>query len=266
METDISSRIIERAIKMGASVAGIANVHALKRSPSHCVFGKLERYKGVGTEVSGKVKAGEVYWPEFAESAVVIGVEHPVNKPELDWWQEGLQGGTDGNGLLIDINSRLSDWLEEKLGFKSLRLPYHVENGGIFLKDAGVMAGLGCIGKNNLFVTPDYGPRIRLRAMLLDVQLPATGVLEFDPCDRCAMPCRTACPQAAFQKKIYRKAELGIDELPGRSGVYSRHLCNLQMEIDTRSSDKIKIIEPNIPGKIIKYCRRCEFACPVGKV
>ena len=105
MEKDINSRIVDQAKKMGASVAGIANVDALKKSPSHFVFGKLERYKGVGTKASGKVKCGEVYWPEFARAAVVIGVEHPAGEPELDWWQEGLPGGTTGNRLLREINS-----------------------------------------------------------------------------------------------------------------------------------------------------------------
>lgn len=266
MQKDTSDRIIDHAKKMGASVAGIAAVQALKKSPSHFVFGKLARYDGVGTQVSGKVKPGEVCWPKFAGSAVVIGVEHPADQPELDWWQDGLQGGTAGNRLLMDINSRLSEWLEHEMGFKTLKLPYHVENGGIFLKDAAVMAGLGCIGKNNLFVTPDYGPRVRLRAMLLDVELPATGPLEFDPCNGCAMPCRAACPQAAFQKKIYRQAELGLDELPGRSGVYSRQRCNLQMQVDIRNSANIKVDEQGTAGRRVKYCRLCEFACPVGKV
>ena len=265
MDKDISSRIIDQAKKMGASVAGIANVHALKNSPSHFVFGKLERYKGVGTKTSGKVKCGEVYWPEFAGSAVVVGVEHPPDKPELDWWQEGLQGGTVGNRLLMDIISRLSHWLETKLGFKAVSLPYHVENGGIFLKDAAVMAGLGCIGKNNLFITPDYGPRVRLRAMLLDVELSATGVADFNPCHGCDMPCFAACSQAAFQKKIYHETELGLAELPGRSGVYSRHLCNLQMEIDIGNSEEVRTAEQDVIVKITKYCRQCEFACPVGK-
>ena len=266
MEKDINSRIVDQAKKMGATVAGIANVDALKKSPSHFVFGKLERYKGVGTKAAGKVKCGEVYWPEFARAAVVIGVEHPAGEPELDWWQEGLPGGTTGNRLLREINSRLSHWLEGDLGFKAATLPYHVENGGIFLKDAAVMAGLGCIGKNNLFVTPDYGPRVRLRALLLDAELPATGAVDFNPCRGCAMPCRAACPQAAFQEKIYHEAELGLDELPGRSGVYSRRLCNFQMEVDIRHSDEEGIAEQNIPGKITKYCRLCEFACPVGKM
>ena len=139
------------------------------------------------------------------------------------------------------------------------------KSAGIFLKDAAVMAGLVCIGENNLFVSPDYGPRIRLRSILLDAELQTTGAMKFDPCKGCDMPCRSVCPQAAFSKKIYRQAELGLDELPGRNGVYDRFLCNQQMESDILNSEKIEDKEQVDHGKVIKYCRKCEFACPVGR-
>jgi epoxyqueuosine reductase len=42
------------------------------------------------------------------------------------------------------------------------------------------MAGLGCIGKNNLLVNQIYGPRIRLRAILLDAALPSIRAVEFN--------------------------------------------------------------------------------------
>ena len=41
-DKEINARIIEQALNLGASVAGIANVDALKNSPSHFVFGKCE--------------------------------------------------------------------------------------------------------------------------------------------------------------------------------------------------------------------------------
>jgi epoxyqueuosine reductase len=37
-------------------------------------------------------------------------------------------------------------------------LPYKVEEGGMFLKDAATLAGLGIIGKNNLLITPEFEP------------------------------------------------------------------------------------------------------------
>ena len=85
---------------------------------------------------------------------------------------------------------------------KILLYLYHVEKGGIFLKDAAVIAGLGCIGKNNILVTPDYGPRIRLRAMLPDEEISPTGSNDFDPCSGCDAPCRQACPQNAFDRFV----------------------------------------------------------------
>ncbi|CAB1081528.1 hypothetical protein D1AOALGA4SA_9178 [Olavius algarvensis Delta 1 endosymbiont] len=50
-----------------------------------------------------------------------------------------------------------------------------MERGGIFFKDSGVLAGLGSIGKNNLLVTPEYGPRIRVWPLLFDAELKPTG-------------------------------------------------------------------------------------------
>jgi epoxyqueuosine reductase len=85
-------------------------------------------------------------------------------------------------------------------------LPYHVEKGGIFLKDAAVLAGLGTIGMNNLLITPEFGPRVRLRALFLDAELAPTGPTDFAPCAGCDMPCRSACPQEAFKSGSYRKA------------------------------------------------------------
>ena len=262
---NLYDQIIEQAINLGASFAGIARVDALKYSPSHFVFGKLDRFNGVGTKNSGRVDPGLIAWPDNAASAVVVGLAHPESKPEMDWWQDGVRGGTIGNRILMDINIGLANWIEQETRYKTYKLPYHIENGGIFLKDAAVMAGLGCIGKNNLLVTSAYGPRVRLRAILLDAKLPASAAMEFDPCNGCDMPCRTICPQAAFQKKVYRNDKLRLDELPGRSGVYDRLLCNGQMEVDTENCEIIAISDHPKVGKIVKYCRLCEFACPVGK-
>jgi len=262
---DITSQIIEKASEFGASLAGIANVEAVKRSPSHLLYGKLKEDKTVGNIETGETNPWEIVWPENAKSVIVIAVWHPEKEPELDWWRDGYTGGTHGNRILMSINSKLSEWMEAEKGIASTQLPYHIEHGGIFLKDAAVMAGLGCIGKNNMVVTPQYGPRVRLRAMLTDVVLPGTGPIDFDPCEECGMPCQSVCPQEAFQNKIYLEKQFGLAMLPARTGVYSRNLCNVQIERDDENSEKIVVERPDEPGKLVKYCRRCELACPVGK-
>jgi epoxyqueuosine reductase len=49
-------------------------------------------------------------------------------------------------------------------------------------------------------------------------------------------------------------------DLPARDGTYDRELCNVRMEKDISESKKnTGTYAP------IKYCRKCEFACPIGK-
>lgn len=261
---EINDQIVAKATEFGACLAGIASVESLKKSPSHLIYGKIGDYETVANK-EGQIKPGEVTWPEGAKSAIIIAVGHPEEKPELDWWKSGHNGGTPGNRMLISISAQLSMWLEEEKGIKTIPLPYHIEHGGILLKDTAVMAGLGCIGKNNMLVTPEFGPRVRLRAMLTDEVLPDTAPIDFDPCEDCDMPCREACPQKVFRSKIYSEKEFGLDQLPARTGAYSRHLCNKQMQLDMDNCEEITVEAQDEPGKLVRYCRACEWACPVGK-
>jgi epoxyqueuosine reductase len=263
-EEEIKDQLIQKAQEFGACAAGIAAVEAVKQSPSHLIYGKIGDYQTVGNK-EGPIKPGQVLWPADAESAIVIAVEHAQATPDKDWWIEGYNGGTPGNRMLISINTKLSQWLQEEHGINTTKLRYHIEDGGILLKDAAVLAGLGCIGKNNMLVTRQFGPRIRLRALLTDAVLPSTDPVEFDPCEDCHMPCRTACPQGAFQDRIFSKKKFSIDQLPARTGVFSRSLCNRQMMLDENKSEQMNIESQDGLRRVVKYCRLCEFSCPVGR-
>jgi epoxyqueuosine reductase len=261
---EISERIIDKAKSLGACLAGVASVAPLKQSPSHLLYPKMGRSTGVGSRDTAEgIKPGEVAWPAGAKSAVVIAVEHSQEAPALDWWYG--KKSPPGNRILMRINKALSQWVEETFQITTHKLPYHIEQGGIFLKDAAVMAGLGCIGKSNILVTQKFGPRIRLRAMLLETEIAATGPMDFDPCEDCDQFCRQACPQQAFDHLVFSPAEIGFEKLPGRSGSFSRAACNVQMGKDIDAA--VEDIDPQSGEmeKIIKYCRRCELACPVGQ-
>jgi epoxyqueuosine reductase len=262
---DFGRLFIKQAKKYGASMAGIADVRTTRQSPSHVFYGGLKPLKFVGIRVERTMMPGQAAWSETARSIAVIALEHPEDQPELDWWRPDMTGGTPGNRSLMQINARLARWLRKEKGATVTSLPYNIDKGGIFLKDAAVMAGLGCIGRNNLLITPDFGPRVRLRAMLLDVALPPTGPVKFDPCHKCDTPCRPICPQKAFKNKVYHKKPSGLAQLPGRTGVYARSQCNTQMELDIYNSDNIRRVAHSYGGKQVKYCRRCEFSCPVGR-
>ena len=262
--SNISKQIVAKAKFFGASLAGIADAGLLKQSPSHIIYPKMEQNLAVGSrETAEGIEAGQIAWPANARAVVVIAVEHKKDEPQLDWWDG--RTGTPGNRILIQINNNLSDWVEEKFEIKTHKLPYHVEKGGIFLKDAAVMAGLGCIGKNNLLVTPQFGPRIRLRAMILEAKVEPTGPVQFDPCDGCKEPCRHACPQNAFSDIVFSSVEMGLLTLPGRNGSFSRTICNIQMETNIAGAESLPAEGKGRAGKLIKYCRRCELACIAGR-
>jgi epoxyqueuosine reductase len=259
-------KIIAQATGFGADMAGIAQVADLRESPSHWLSEIMPDFEGVGTQPSDREKRGIVQWPDGAKSAIVIAVAHPRSRPELDWWIESAgKGNTAGNRKLMDIIGKLADWLEHKTDMRCFKLPYHIEKGGIYLKDAAVLAGFGCIGMNNLVITPRFGPRQRIRVMLVDAVLPSTGSMDFDPCDGCDMPCRKACPQRAFNRTAYSRADYGRETLPGRTGVYDRFRCNEQMLIDEANGEVVDRREKEAVVRRMKYCRRCEMACPIGR-
>lgn len=224
----IATLIIQKAKAFGASLAGIVPVASLENAPSYEICANVE-------------------WPEEAKSLLVLALVHEISEPELDWWDD-RPGGTPGNRQLGSIAKSLTQWLKEEFDIDARPLPYHVENGGIFLKDAAALAGLGCIGRNNLLITQEFGPRVRFRALFLDVDLQPTGPIDFSPCETCDMPCRRMCPRKAFSNGSYRRAP-----------------CNEQMKEDV--ANKVVLEESNhddSPSICIKYCRSCELACPVA--
>ena len=226
----------------------------------------MQAYDGVGAnkEKVDNLKSGEVNWPVGGKSVIVIAYAHPEGKPELDYWY----GSRDpiGNQKLIQIVKALMEWLKKDYGISPFHLPYHVERGGIYLKDAAVYAGMGCIGKNNILVTPEYGSQVRLRGLTLDIDLPSTGPTAFDPCAFCDERCKRACPQKSFREQIYTPQQFGREELPGRIGDYDRTICNIQMKVDEDIAVEQNVEGIEEPVRVVKYCRICELSCPVGKL
>ena len=285
--SELTEKIVDKAKSLGAAIAGVARVESLKTSPSHRIYPEIGMNLNVHwQDAKDEAKPDGVAWPADAVSVVVIGVEHNAKKRELDWW-DGK--GTPGNRILIRINNKLSEWIENTFPVKTYKLPYFVSKGGIFLKDAAVLAGFGCIGKNNLVITPGYGPRIRFRALLLDREAEATGPLEFNPCEGCKQHCRKACPVKAFQNTVYPADGLGQSILPGINGTYDRVTCNMKMEKDIEEavaaiparheehqevlqaidefeeSVKLKPQGDKRPDYYVKYCRECELSCPPAR-
>jgi len=221
------TEILEKAKSLGASLAGVTSTALLRNAPAYQASGQVE-------------------FPLEAKSILVLALAHDVNEPELDWW--GVKEGTPGNQRLHQISCQIKVWLDEEYKIQVRPLLYHVEKGGIFLKDAAVLAGLGIIGANNLLITPAFGPRVRLRALFLDTAFAPLESGTFSPCASCPQPCRLACPRQAFS-----------------SGAYNRTRCAQQMHTDEAQKVLVAATFQENATVRIKYCRACELACPVGK-
>ena len=263
---DLSQAILAKAKELGADLAGIADVSDLVDAPSFVVAPKIPPAT-VGHS-DGELAPGVVEWPEEAQSVIVVALAHPADKPELDWWHGKHQ--PPGNRELIRITKNLREWLSNvDDNIETYKVPYHTEKGGIFLKDAAVKANLGIVGRNNLFITPEFGPRVRMRTIIVNKKLyNPLQPISFDPCSGCDGHCLRSCPQGAFNKVIYDQAEMGHNLLPGIIGNYNRFKCNDQMEKDIeRSLANPETVYYEPAGEtvtLIKYCRRCELSCPVG--
>lgn len=69
-------------------------------------------------------------------------------------------------------------------------------------KTAAVLAGLGFVGKNALFITPEFGSKIRLATVLTDMPLTPQKEIQSPRCGDCDI-CKNACPAHAITGAVY---------------------------------------------------------------
>jgi len=213
MNEILTDKLREISLNSGADLFGIADAH------------DFSEYTG---------KRNPSFYIDTARSVIVIG--HQVNDPMLDMWLNPIDGKRHYyfiNEVLGNIAlGVISALLEE--GKKAILSPYS----GVYAKDAAVLAGLGTIGKNNLLLTEQFGPRVRLRAIVTDAGLLKTPRKQESFCDNCPRFCWPACPADAFA-----------------SGQFNKAACiEYSLEHTEKPSDNSNL-----------YCRKCEIVCPVGK-
>lgn len=75
--------------------------------------------------------------------------------------------------------------------------------GSRFLREAAVAAGLGTLGLNTMLLTPKYGPRVYLGAVMTDAEYEPDEPLENDLClglEECGR-CAAICPEDAIPRQ-----------------------------------------------------------------
>lgn len=111
-------------------------------------------------------------------------------------------------------------------------------------KYAAVNAGLGWIGKNDVLITEEYGPRVRLSAVLIDYPFEYGNKMTESQCGSCTK-CVDICPHKALTG-----ANWNINTL--RNELIDYHLCNQKRSAYIESHGRKHA------------CGLCMAVCPYG--
>jgi len=111
-------------------------------------------------------------------------------------------------------------------------------------KTAAHRAGLGFIGKNALFVSYSFGPRVRLATVLTDYVL-AGNTIAASQCGECRA-CVSACPCGAITGRLWTPES-------SRDDLVDAALCSRYMK------DKYRMIGRG------SVCGICVAVCPAGQ-
>ena len=156
-----------------------------------------------------------------AGSVIVMAVSHSlgaVYAPDLKLWTRNKM---QTSRLLDRVAEKVGRYLERG-GFLSLPVsadkPVEIHKrdpetgkelkhtkvlGQLSLKHAAISAGLGAMGRSNLLITEQFGPHVRLGAIITEMPLEPDVPNEHDPCPAGCRECERACPVGALKDSGY---------------------------------------------------------------
>ena len=115
-------------------------------------------------------------------------------------------------------------------------------------KMVATRAGLGWIGKTDLFISREFGPRLRLVSILLKTPVkPKLKPVDMSRCGNCSI-CVDICPAKAANGKLW---DITVD----REAFYDPWKCRNQCVEFGR----------NRLGLDVRICGICVAACPIGQ-
>jgi epoxyqueuosine reductase len=221
-----------------------------------------------------------------AKSVIVMAVAHSlgsVYSPDIMLWTRSKMQ----TSRLLDETAEKVGRMLEREGF--LTLPVSADKpaeifkhdpetgkkfrqtktvGFLSFKHAAVSCGMGEIGKNNLLLTPEFGPHQRLCAIITEAELEPDQQQNFSLCKGCNK-CVEACPSGALTPEGYDVDpcfvywSLGFKKLPparfwqwpGYIRMIRQHMKKRDFLIET---GQCYITD-------VDYCIECMRVCPVGE-
>jgi len=182
-------------------------------------------------------------------------IDSVINGPNMDYCN-----------LYVDTNRYLSTLVKEMaedlkaLGIKSLAInptQSQVDSADDYAqtlrhtfshKMVATRAGLGWIGKTDLFISKEFGPRLRLASVLVKYPLkPLNPPIDESRCGECSL-CVEACPAKAANGKLWN---VSVD----RDEFYDAFKCR-------ETANRLSLERIN---QDMRLCGICVSVCPVGQ-
>jgi epoxyqueuosine reductase len=221
-----------------------------------------------------------------ARSVIVMAVAHSlgaVYAPDIMIWTRNKMQ----TSRLLDETAEKISRMFEREGFLSLPIsadkPVEIvkinpETGKRFRqtralgflshKHAAVSCGIGEIGRNNLLLTPEFGPHQRLCAIITQASLDTDPGRELNLCTECSR-CINACPSGALKSNGYdvdpcfiywsygfnRLPPAKLSEWPGFIRMVLKHSRRRDLLVE---SGQTYITD-------VDNCIECMRVCPVGE-
>jgi epoxyqueuosine reductase len=186
------------------------------------------------------------------DSAIVDGI---TRGPTMEYYSHYRQINEDLSSLMKKISDDLS-----RNNFESIVIDPTVstaELDTIYFKTlrtdfphkmAATRAGLGWIGKTDLFISTESGPRLRLVSILLNTPLEVKSKsIDKSRCGTCNL-CVDICPAKAANGKLW---DISIE----REEFYDPWKCR----------DKCTEFGRSRLGKDARVCGMCVAVCPIGR-
>jgi len=215
-------KIKKVAFDKGVDLFGIASVDRFKNAPQG--FHPKDIYSKTESVIAFAIKLPAETL--FAENPIPFTHVNTLAMQKLDAMTFDISRDLDNMGIrnvLIPCDDPYEFWDQDKQ-----------EGRGILsMRHAGVLAGLGKLGRNNLLINKIYGNMIEIGALLTDEKLEPDPLAYYEVCPPKCRICLDNCPQNALTGKsvIQKKC---------------RPLSNYRTE----------------KGFVIKKCFECRKRCP----
>jgi len=251
--TVLEDEVKKIALKEGASKIGIASVESFEDAPrGHAPTDFVPDAKSV-ISFGVRLLDTAVEWDKLFRNSEMVPEELKMSAQEHIYETVAYSMV---NIRLEQIGLSIALFLEEK-GYRSMCFPatfgtYYESlmrkipnfQAPFSHRHAAVRAGLGEFGLNNLVLTPEYGPRIRLNSVITNMELEPDPIIKEKLCVKRCTLCIKNCGVRGLTPK---KENLNWNEIwLDPPSVTDKHACDSRM------------VEAQCEG-------RCIRVCPVGR-